>query len=308
MADTLLYGGRVASAARSDKSTAYETVRVPYLIAVPLMYLIGFYVQMKKMLFRQLGVAVTTNCAIVDGISINSRRMKEGAARWPSLNTCYNFTKGEGPTAVHRAVDGWWMRIRNAQAVRNRLKIAKRELKLAIVSMARPGKPVRILSLAAGTAQGVIEVAAECNKLGIGTEILLIDRDVSALRYAQELAGTLGVQIETKDGDVLFFTRYTDGFKADIVEMMGLIDYLTDGLVVAVAKKIRGYLPVGGYFFTCHIHPNHEAYFLKYVVDWRMLYRSRDELKDLVIKGGFENPTLFTEPLNIHSIAAAKKN
>ena len=307
MADTLLYGGRVAATTRSDSSTTYETVAWPYFVAIPIMYLIGFYVQVKKIIAKQFGLILTTNCAIVDGLSINSRRMKEGAARWPSLNTCYNFTGGAGPSAAHRIVDTWWMNIRNAQAVRNRLKIAKRELKLAIQSLARSDRPVRILSLAAGTAQGVIEVAAECNTMGMVTEIMLIDTDESALRYARDLADRLDVNIVTKTGHVLFFTRYTGEFKADIVEMMGLIDYLKDGLVTITMRKIRDYLPDGGRFFTCHIHPNHEAYFLKQVVNWGMLYRTRDKLKDLMIVGGFLDPTLFTEPLGIHSIAAAQK-
>ncbi len=267
MADTLHYVGRARFAPVRTREQIYESLAWPYLAAVPFMYATGLYVQMKKMFFGMFNAKPNTNCWFVDGLSVNSRRMKDGATRWPSLNTCYNFKNGEGATAAHRVVDLWWMQIRNAQAVRNRLKIAKSELRTAVRTLARPGNAVRILSLAAGTAQGVIEVAAECNKL---------------------------------IGD----------FKADIVEMMGLLDYLRESLAHPLIRKIRLHLAEGGYFFCCHIHPNSERYFLKYVVNWDsgMLYRTRDEFADVLHQGGFLTPALLTEPHGIHSVSVARKN
>lgn len=311
MADTtvvLRHAGRTPVVSRGNVSE-YEHTAWPYLFALAPMYALGAYVQAKKLVYKALGLRVHTNSVFVDGVSINSRRMKEGAARWPALNTCYNFTEGHGPSVLHRTLDTWWMNIRNAQAVRNRLKIAKRELHVAVRGFAVPGRPVRILSLAAGTAQGVIEVAAECNALGIATEIMLIDQDLTALGYAKELARKHNVQINTVQGNVVFFTRFVGEFKADIVEMMGLIDYLRDGLAIPLLRKIRLHLGRGGTLFTCHIHPNGESYFLKHVVDWDngMLYRTREAFEDLLIDSGFLAPRLLTEPHGIHSIAIAVK-
>lgn len=280
-----------------------ETTTIPYIAAVPLLFAIGVYVHAKKALFGKL----RTNSIFVDGISCNSRRMKEGAARWPALHTCYNFTSGEGPTVFHRAIDSWWMKIRNAQAVRNRLIIAKDLLRAAVVEVASRKPTVRILSLAAGTAQGVIEIAAECKKRGIDTRVMLVDIDASALEHARKLALIHDVEISTLEGNVLKFTQYIGDFEADIVEMMGLVDYLRDSLVIALLKKVHRYLKADGYFFTCHIHDNSERYFLKHVVDWDMLYRSREELLRLVIAGGFTQANVLTEPHGIHSIALAKK-
>lgn len=287
---------------------AYECVVLRYRLALPLMNLIGWYVDRKKRRHRaRHNRKPERNFWLVDGISINSRRMKDGAARWPALNTCYNFRAGQGQTLSARRIDSWWMNIRNAQAVRNRLKIAKCELHKAIEASAKPGQPVRILSLAAGTAQGVIEVAAECNKVGVETAITLMDTDPSALRYASELAQSYGLEITTIEGDVLSFARYIGNFKADIVEMMGLIDYLSDTIVKGLIRRVHRYLDAGGYFFTCHVHPNGEAYFLEHVVDWCMLYRTFSELQNLVAAGGFSDVTLITEPHGIHSVAVAQK-
>ena len=310
MTDAFLDRASLALApVKTGAKEIFETMAWPYILATPVMYVLAFYVQVKKALLRLCKINVETNSLVVDGLSINSRRMKEGAARWPALNTCYNFTKGQGPSAFHRLADLWWMRIRNAQAVRNRLIIAKNELRLAIDNAAIGNDDVLILSLAAGTAQGVIEAAADANARGIKTRIMLVDQDESALRYARDLAHIYGVEVQTVEGNVLSFSKIIGSFKADIVEMMGFVDYLRDGLAIALLKKIRLHLGTGGKLLTCHIHPNSESYFLKHVVDWdaRMLYRTRDQLEDLLISSGFSTPQIITEPHGIHSVAVATK-
>lgn len=251
------------------------------------MYTLAFYVQVKKAVYRTIGADITINSMIVDGVSKNSRQLKEGAARWPALDTCYNFIEGEGPTRLHQAIDAWWMRIRNAQAVRNRLMVAKRELGVVIRAVAMPARPVRILSLASGTVQGVIEVAAECKSQGIDIEMMLVDQDLTALHYAESLAERCGVKITTIEGNVLFFTRVINDFQADIVEMMGLLDYLKDGLAIALIRKIRLHLKTGGHFFTCHVHHNAESYFLRHVANWNMLYRTAPCSRTSSSRAGF---------------------
>lgn len=110
-----------------------------------------------------------------------------------------------------------------------------------------------------------------------------------------------------KECDVLFFNRVLDGFVPDIIEMMGLTDYLKDKLAIALIKKIRRYLANGGTFITCHVHPNGESYFLKHIVNWKMIYRTLDAFENIIIDGGFIGSRFVTEPHNIHSIAIAKK-
>jgi len=291
----------------------FEHLVWPYRLMVPFLFAIGAWVQVKNVLFHLLFSArPRTSFWAVDGISINSRRVKEGARRWPALDVCYNFVTGEGPNAIVRAIDSYWLHIRNAQAVRNRLKIAKRELRKAIETLVSSGRdePIRILSLAAGAAQGVIEVATDLwRQRGINVEILLIDSDLTALQHARKLARDAGIEdrLSAKVGNVLHFSTMLGGFKPDIVEMLGMIDYLPDTTIVLMTKKIRHLLSIDGYFLTCHIHPNAERYFLKHVEHWGMRYRSRSKLRDLVEKGGFLGPELYTEPHRIHTVAVARK-
>lgn len=290
-------------------ATVYEHIVWPYRTILPLMNMIALYVQIKKYLLNMVGVKPETNFNLVDGISINSRRVKEGSARWPALDACYNFVAGEGKTQIERVVDNFWMHIRNAQAVRNRLKIAKQELRKAIRVLHRPGETVRILSLAAGTAQGVIEVMRESLDQGISVRAVLVDLDPTALRHARDLAYRAGVgeSLETREGDVLFFNRVLYGFEPDIIEMMGLTDYLKDKIAVALFKKIRRHLKSGGYFLTCHVHPNGETFFLRHVVNWDMIYRKLDEFEGILVDSGFLRTRFEAEPHGIHSVAIAQK-
>lgn len=287
-----------------------EVISWLYRLALPVMFAIGGYVQVKKAVLAKVGRTPQVNCWLVDGLSPTTRRVVEGAARWPALDATYNFRAGVGGNALVRFLDSLWLHVRNAQAVRNRLKIAKGALAAEIRSIAeRSSRPVRLLSLAAGTAQGVIEVIADLRISGIAVEAVLIDQDPSALEYARRLASEHRVPeaITTIQGDVLFFDRLLQGFAPDLIEMLGLMDYLPTKLAVSLVRKIHRLLPAGGSFLTCHVHPNAETYFLRHAVNWDMLYRTREAFAQIVIGGGFLTPRLITEPHDIHSIAVARK-
>ena len=291
----------------------FERLVWPYRMMVPAMFLAGAYVRRKKAACHLLWgrtYVPHTNLWLFDGVSINGRRVKDGAARWQALDAVYNFRKGEGDNLITRFLDGFWLHIQNAEAVRNRLKIVKRELHVAVRRVATTkvdGGPVRVLSLAAGSGQGVIESVAELQRAGVRCEVLLVDKDDSALAHAGALARLHGVDIITRRGDAVFFNRELHGFEPDIIEMCGLMDYLRDTTAIALIKKIRRYLRADGFFLTCHIHPNAESYFLRHVVDWDMLYRTRPQLADLLVEGGFLGARLHTEPHQIHSVAVAQK-
>ncbi len=308
--------GPLSGAHTPSATSEYEHKVWPYRLILPFLFVIGAYVQAKKFVYRLFGgptCVPETNCWFIDGMSVNSRRVKDGARGWKALDAVYNFRRGgEGENALIRAVDDFWLQIRNAQAVRNRLKIVKREVRKAIVEMAKTkavGEPVRHLSLAAGSGQGVIEVIAEMQAAGIPCEVLLIDQDESALEHARTLAGAHGVSasIITRKWDVVYFERALQGFRPDIIEMCGLLDYLPWTLAVRLTQKIHRFLKQDGFLLVCHIHSNWEKYFLWHQENWGMLYRSRQQLREMLTRGGFLEADLYAEPHRIHSVAVARR-
>jgi hypothetical protein len=292
----------------------YEVIVWPYRLILPLMYAMAAYAQAKKAIARNLGIAPKYNCLFGDGLSASGRAVRDGAKTWRALEAVYEFRKGVGSNALLRAADWFYMHIRNAQAPRNRLRMAMQGLREAIVAMhdeglVPRGEPVRILSLAAGSAQGVITVMREMKDRGIPVESFLIDTDPEALSYARRLAIKHDVSeaVFCAIEDVVNFRSVIRTFKPDIVEMMGLTDYLSDELAVRIFKMIRIALRPGGFFFTSNVHPNSERYFLKHVVNWDMIYRTKGELADLLVKANFLSPKIVTEPHEIQSFAYGRK-
>jgi len=94
-------------------------------------------------------------------------------------------------------------------------------------------------------------------------------------------------------------------FQPDIVEMIGLLDYLRNQKAVSLFKAIKASLPSYGRFYTCNILPNPERIFLEQVIDWKMTYRTATELRQLLLDAGFEETRarIIVEPMRIHAIA-----
>ena len=197
----------------------------------------------------------------------------------------------------------------NCQAVRNRLKLVKQEIGRAILRFSNH-QEVRLLSLAAGSAQGVIEVMAELKAKGIQVRALLLDIDQTALDYAILLADRYGVgnQIETVKANVAQVARVSQDFRPQVIEMLGLLDYIPQGKAIRLVEKIRQSLETKGIFFTCNIYHNMEMHFLKWVINWAMIYRTPAELAEIVTEAGFSDYRLIYEPLKIHGLVIAQKD
>jgi hypothetical protein len=261
---------------------------------------------------RQSNAAKSINHFLFDGLGGLCRKIKEGAASWEALRIIYNY-EDQGSF-----VDRFWIRhMRNAQAVRNRKRIIVSELHDQCVDVIARKGTVKIISLASGSAQAVFEALKGLPPESI--EVLLIDFDPAAGPYALEMARQCGLEsrVNFKQGNLLKFDRaiMIGNFKPDIIEMAGLLDYLGDDKAVKLMQKIYAVLPEGGQFVTCHIHDNTERDFMTQVIEWGrddgkqqpMLYRTRQELVELVREAGFTMMTVFVEPHHIHSVVVAKK-
>ena len=296
----------------SDERVSFET-QSSYRWLLPLMYVLAGWASFKKWCAHTLGYSVpNTNSWFFDGLAPKCRKIKEGAASWRALTLLYNhpFRK---PESFGAWLDNVWLMSPNAQAVRNRRKIAKNELLKTILSLSLGGQEeVRILSLACGSAEAVLDAVVEANKFGVRTQCFLIDIDASALEYARKVAEGLGIadQVKTKRANLLGFERLGKiiaAYQPRIVEMMGLIDYVQDKHTVVLIKTIHDALPVGGMFFTCNIIPNAERVFLKHVINWEMIYRKPGELVEIMSVAGFRNIRTIVENMNIHVIAIGAK-
>ncbi len=288
----------------------YETRRWPYKAIAFLSLPVVFWVRVKALIHKTFGINhdKATNLFFVDGLGKTMRKIKEGAASWRALDLVYGHEFYQNNT-ISGKVDDFWIGMMNAQAVRNRAKLAKFHLKEAILSF-KDEECITMVSLACGSAKQVIETLAELKAGGMtNVRVILIDIEQEALDYAKKLALKHGVldQLVFQQGNILRIKKYLKPYSPHIVEMMGFLDYLDEKQGARVANTIRESLAPNGKFLTCNIRPNAEMYFMRWVMNWWMIYREPEDLAGVISAGGFKKFTLHYEPLLIHGIVVAEK-
>ncbi len=287
----------------------FEKRRWSYFLMLPMMWMLIGYVMIKKKIYKLLGKSgPKINTWLFDGLGLSCRQIKESAASWKALDIIYNHQFGKN-RSIGNIIDDFWIGMMNAQSVRNRLKLVKQEIRRAILQF-NGQEEIRLVSLACGSAQAIIEVMAELKEKGIKVRAILLDIDQTALDYALDLAERYQVasQIKTMKANVSQIAKVSRDFKPHIVEMLGFLDYFPQDSAIKLAIKVRESLDVKGVFLTCNICHNPEEEFLKWVINWPMIYRSPNELAEVAIKAGFDDYRLIYEPLKIHGIIIAQKS
>lgn len=288
-----------------DRSLGYEKQRRLYLLSLPIMWILTIWVASKKKVLRN---KPKINTFWFDGLSLPCRRIKEGAGSWYALDIIYDFEFGQ-QNGIRGKVSDYWIGMINAQAVRNRLRLVKRELAETVREIAQEEKEVRLLSIASGSAQSVIEVMAELKDIDI--RVILLDLDPLAIDYSRKVAKKYGV--EDKITFVIESTSTLEEVMKEvrphIIEMIGFLDYRPYAKAVRLVERIYKLLPPGGKFLTGNTHPNPEQYFLKWVINWAMIYRKPEELGRILTGGGFtpENCKIICEPHKVQCVAICHK-
>ncbi|KKK96808.1 hypothetical protein LCGC14_2659070 [marine sediment metagenome] len=280
--------------------------KVLYFVFLPIMWLLSLWVLFKKKLFGKL----KTNTFWFDGLSVPCRKIKEGAGSWKALDVIYNYDFGKDES-INGKVSDFWIRIINAQAVRNRLRLSKYLLREQIEKFSRY-KEVRVLSIASGSAQGLIEVMKKFKDKNIIVRATLLDLDPTAIEYSRRIAREMRVedQVTFLNKSVSVLEKEIRSFDPHIIEMIGFLDYRPYHKAIKLIQRVRNLLLPGGVFLVSNTRYNPEAFFLKWVIDWSMIYRSPKKLAEIIIKAGFksENCEMIYEPFKIHGIAICRKS
>jgi SAM-dependent methyltransferase len=289
----------------------YETRKWLYILVLPLMWILVAWVFLKKMVIGILGQKLQTNTLWVDGLSPISRRVKEGAASWKALDLIYNYYEYRNNLkGVEKLIADFWFGMRNGQAVRNRkLLVAEQLSSLIRKTHQENGKSeVKIFSIASGSAQAVFEAI---EKSQAPVKVCLLDLDQNALDYSLTLARKMEIRnlisLSMIQGTATNHEVEIQAFQPHVIEMVGFMDYRPKEKAIRLVQKIYRSLPAGGYFLTANMCPNHERFFMKWVLNWSMVYRKPHELRKILEAGGFQNPTIHLEPQGLHAVAVCKK-
>jgi SAM-dependent methyltransferase len=273
-----------------------------YVLFTPIFFLIALYVYLKKKIISN----PKYNFYFFDGVSKNCREIKENAAKWKALNIVYNYQKGS-----ENIFADFWHDLRSSQATRNRLKLVKNLLFKNVEEISNRNEEVRMISIASGSAQGVIETIAKAKGKGILVKGILIDLDPTALEYSKKLAQEMGVenQLTFVNRKASAISEIGKDFKPNLIEMVGFLEYRPFDKAVKLVTTIYQILEKGGVFLVSQIAPNAESFFLREVINWPMIYRKPKEFARILSLAGFSlgNCIFYEEPLKIHYVAECKK-
>lgn len=246
----------------------------------------------------------------IDFFSKVNRGIRLNATNWRAMDELYNYYERiEAYKGVEKFLSKYWMGMENAQAIRNRAKIVKKILEKTIKKQLHIGdKKIKILSIASGSAQPLLETIAgldqvEQNKI----EITLLDRDETAIEHSKVLAEKYNIS-----SNIIMVNKATTYLEEtfskstfNIIEMIGFLDYRPHEKAIDLMRRIKGLLKKDGVFITCNVCPNKEKFFLDWVLLWPMIYRNEGQFKEVLRKSGFDldNIQIIFEPHRVHQLA-----
>lgn len=236
--------------------------------------------------------------------------VRNWAPTYRAIEVAYSYPERKIMGQTNFSDDFWENFLLSARGVRNRLKIVKRELTKLIFYFLYKKEKVYILSVGSGSARGIIEVLSELNYSKDLIKVKCIDFSRRALQFAKNLANLYRVDnLETYKDNVFKIGEYCkDSDKPNIIEMVGLFDYYKGKEAVELIQKCYEALSLGGYLIISNAVPNIEAPFFTKGMNWRLVYRTPQELGEILLKANFKIRRIIQEPLRVHVIIIAQKD
>lgn len=198
----------------------------------------------------------------------------------------------EGPTLFSRAMCLAFTDMVAGRAVRYRKDLVKRQVRALLANRGGSTRPVRLLSIAAGSAQELFELLGEVEDLPVPLEVVLFEQDKNALthswrrlksvvdaRFPQQVRLTfLHDSIKRLLRDANLFGEFG---KFDLIYSCGLFDYLAERTAVVLTRNLARSAHPGGQLLIANMVDHPTRWFQEHHLDWHLIYRTRDELLDI---------------------------
>lgn len=240
----------------------------------------------------------------------DAKKVVSSATSTKAIEIIYTFRERQGKAQTRRIDNFWFDFLLNTRAIRNRMILAKQIVGTLIQEIAKKKGKVNILSLGCGSTRSVLEAMAKNRSANVFLKLIDVDR--FALRMSKELAHSLDLdcnKISWKIGRAETFQDYCCDFQPDVVEVVGLLDYFPIEKAINLVSTINQFIAFNGRLVCANIIPNLESEFVRKGIGWPMIYREPEELKDIVIRGGFSGSQVrvLLEPLEVHALVVAQK-
>jgi hypothetical protein len=201
-----------------------------------------------------------------------------------------------GATLFAKALNLAFVSTPAAEAVRRRKDLIKARLSAALDEHAIRGRPLRVLSIAAGPAEEVLELLEERTSIEVPLEIVLFDQDKSALAFSYgRLSRSVAarwqgrVRVVHLQDSITHLLRGAASLKQagefHAVYASGLFDYLQEHTWVSLCRTLYETVAPGGWLCLGNMVPSCPTrWVMEFHLDWQLEYREREELTRLAQK------------------------
>ena len=198
----------------------------------------------------------------------------------------------EGPNLFAKTISLAFDETKAAKAVRYRKDLVKRQ----IAGLIEAGRPLRILAVACGPAQEIVELLQETTAELPPIEIVLFDQDKGALACVYRRLAPLvdarhqgRVKLVYLHESIKRLLRDSELFSSfgsfDLIYSVGLFDYLRPTTAVVLARNLEARLVQGGRLLIANMVPDMASrWYMEHHLDWWLILRSRQELLELATR------------------------
>jgi extracellular factor (EF) 3-hydroxypalmitic acid methyl ester biosynthesis protein len=201
-----------------------------------------------------------------------------------------------GPTLFAKAMNLAFAATPAARGVRRRKDVIKERLSAALDQHAEQGRPLSVLSVAAGPAEEVHALLEERSSIDVPLEIVLFDQDKSALSFSYARLSRLvaarwqgRVKIIHLHDSITRLLRgaavLQNAGRFDAVYACGLFDYLQPNTWLSLCRTLYETVAPGGTLYLGNMVPACPSrWLMEFHLDWYLEYRERIELLELARK------------------------
>ncbi len=212
----------------------------------------------------------------------------------------------EGATLVAKAVQLSFLRSKASVAVRTRKDLMKQELRRILEERRGSEEPIRLLSVAAGPAQELLELLNEFSGPSAPIEIVLFDQDKSALSYAYRRLKPVVDSRWAKNVNVLYLHDsikrllrdpkiFEEFGQFDAIFSVGLFDYLQAPTATVLCRNLYARVAEGGTLYVGNMVPdNPSRWLMEHHLDWYLIYRTRAEMREIARKAAPDAASIQT--------------
>lgn len=210
------------------------------------------------------------------------------AGDYEVMNMLYR-DHAEGPSLFAKAVNTYGAQEPAAQANINRIEYLQGQI-LRTVAETPACQRVRVASIGCGPAQELQTLLRKHPEVGSRLDVALIDQEERAITYCERTLGPCaakhGARVEFIRESVrrlLTSKQLSETLgERDLIYSAGLFDYLNQRSFAALLGALYSALVTGGRLIVGNVaDDNPTRWFMEYCLDWYLVHRSRDELREL---------------------------